>query len=175
MKIILLYIIFAVIGINLNAEWSSVSQDDAFTDKHIDIIIYEDDEHKIQLQSADWLILTRKKQGFIDQNADITIRVDKNKVYKTNIAVIKDMHKIIKEDVSKVLKYDDKTIAFSFLMLTGELLKYLKCEMLRGDFLNIRYGTNSLYYEDIKIPLKGIDKIFCQVYGKKGIPYTDCK
>ena len=165
------------IQVNAYAQWSAVNETDDFTDETTNNIVYEDKNHKVEmgLDSDSWFIITRKKQGYIKKDASIIFRVDKNKIYDADVIDRKSMYSMIGKDINNIYIYTNKRIAFKFFSLTREFPRSLHCEMLKGNFLNIRYSTNSMFYEDIKISLKGISKIYYQIYGKKGIPNTECK
>lgn len=165
-----IYIIILILFTHINAyaQWSAVNKINGFTDKKINYIVYEDNNHIVQIDGdlvKGWMIVTRKKIGFIYQDTFVKFRVDKRKIYNVDIPFMKNT---FNEKVS----IDNKTVAFELHTIAhaGNLL----CEMIKGNVLKIQYNTSSKVTENLDIPLKGVTNIIYKAFDKKSIlPYCE--
>ena len=87
MRKLIFLILLAVVNSSAMAEWKSVNEVDAFTDKKVRYAVYDDANHRLQIsreKAGVWMFVTRKKIGTFEPNGIIELRVDKNKAKEIN-------------------------------------------------------------------------------------------
>lgn len=194
MKIIILNIFLsAVVYLSASESWAYLNELDEFTDKPKQLLYYGDKDHDFIIQSIEkqlYISINRKKTGkpykitYLDdgryyQDTKLFFRVDKMGLYSFDVGLIMKMAKMLASTDTHGTSIINNMITIKRMQLKSSLgaeykskdkndtLSYedvLICDMVKGNYLNVRYLTEFDTYESFKISLKGFKKAFKKAF-----------